>query len=228
VQRVRELIREAKAAYPADTFFTGVDRRLRLSSQARAFYRAYDRALSYLDQESWGALSQKALAHFRDHRRGQLKQGFFNQLNDAFAYQYLVRRGNSRVRVLREGGRTTPDLSYFSGESLHHCEVKSIGISQEEVARRRSDQYAHRNSYGSLSDGFFNKLGSDLTHANSQISSLGTPGLVFIVATFDDATLTYYDSYRGQIASFLTSHPVPEVYVKVGVIGGRRIQKAGA
>ena len=227
MQRVRELIHEAKAAYPSDTFFAGVDRSLQVFPQARAFYRAYDRALSYLDHESWAAVSQKALSHFRDHRRGQLKQGFFHQLNDAFAYQHLVRRGYSRVRVLREGTQKTPDLSYFKGTSLLHCEVKSIGISEEEIAKRQPAEYAHRDTYGSLSNGFLNKLGSDLTHAQEQISSLGTPGLVFVVATFDDFTLTYYDRYRTQIAEFLASHPVPEVYVKVGVLGGRRIRKTG-
>lgn len=37
-------------------------------------YRTYDAALRVLDRESWEVLKTKALAHFRDHRPGQLKQ----------------------------------------------------------------------------------------------------------------------------------------------------------
>jgi len=75
---MRELIRAAMQAHPHDDFFGDLDSTLKISSQARAFYRAYDRALSYLDQQSWAELSRKAVAHFLDHREGQLKQGFFN------------------------------------------------------------------------------------------------------------------------------------------------------
>jgi hypothetical protein len=228
MQRMRELIREVQSAYPRDTFFANVNETLRQSSQARAQYRAYDRAFSLLDPESWIVLSRKALAHFQDHRQGQLKQGFFHQLNDAFAYQYLLRRGHSPIRVLREGKTRSPDLSYFSGGSLHHCEVKSIGISQEEILRRHPGEYVNRNAYRSLSDGFLGKLDADLVEANKQIQSRGTYGLVFVVATFDDFTLSYYERYREQISAFLAAHPVPEVYVKIGLIGGRRIHKAGA
>lgn len=225
MQRMRQLISEVQASYPRDDFFESVCQRLRDSSQARAYYRAYDRAFSYLDSESWTELSRKALAHFRDHRPSQLKQGFFNQLNDAFAYQYLVRRGYSRVRVIREGKKITPDLSYFSGASQRFCEVKSVGISLEEASGRQSGKYVDRNSYVSLSKGFFNKLNTDLNQGQAQITSFGTTGLVFVVANFEDPTLTYYDMYRKQIVEFLALNSVPEVYIKVGVIGGRRIQK---
>jgi hypothetical protein len=39
--------------------------------------------------------------------------GFFNQLNEAFAYQHLVRQGHDRVRILPEQGVRVPDLEYF-------------------------------------------------------------------------------------------------------------------
>ena len=222
---MRDLIRQVQASYPQDTFFANVDETLRRS---RAQYRAYDRAFSLLDTESWNELRKKAVSHFRDHRQGQLKQGFFHQLNDAFAYQYLLRQGNSHIRVLGEGNRKSPDLSYFRGKSLRHCEVKSIGISQEEIYRRHPGKYVNRDGYASLSAGFLNKLGAHLDEAQEQICSRGTDGLVFIVATFDDFSLSNYERCREQISEFLASHTAPEVYVKVGLIGGRRIHKADA
>ena len=87
MQRMRELVCEVQAANPSDGFFATLDETLRSSSQARAIYRAYDRALSGLDLASWHELTRKAIGHFSNHRKGQLKQGFFNQLNEAFAYQ---------------------------------------------------------------------------------------------------------------------------------------------
>jgi hypothetical protein len=221
---MRELINAAIAAYPADDFFVDLGLTLRQSSQARAFYRAYDRAFSYLDAASWHELSQKALLHFRDHREGQLKQGFFNQLNDAFAYQFLVRRGYTNVSILREKkNERTPDLQYFVGDVRHFCEVKTIGVSEEELARRASESAFDGSVYRELSDKFLGKLNSTLLQAQVQISSKGATGLVFILANFDDFTLLYYDRYRQQITALLDQHEVQNVYVKVGLIGGRRI-----
>lgn len=87
------------------------------------------------------------------------------------------------------------------------------------------NQYVDRSHYSELTAGFLGKLDSDLKKASEQIASTGTHGLVFVVATFDDFTLSYYRRYRAQIVQFLLSHPVPEVYVKVGVFGARRIHK---
>src|SRR5262245_21184870 len=114
MKRVFELINAVKQSYPNDCFFDGVHNSLKVSSQARAQYRAYESAFQYLDSESWKELKTKAIQHIQDHRQGQLKQGFFNQLNYAFAYQYIVRKGYQQVKILAETRRTTPDLSYQS------------------------------------------------------------------------------------------------------------------
>jgi hypothetical protein len=93
MQRIRELIASTKTKYPSDEFFSSIETTWKTSRQARAQYAGYERALRVLDPESWAALKAKAVAHFSDHRKGQLKQGFFNQLNEAFAYEHLVRSG---------------------------------------------------------------------------------------------------------------------------------------
>ena len=94
MRRIRELIAVVNEAHPKDRFFANIDTTLRASRQARAQYRAYGRALNCLDPQSWAELKEKAARHFLDHRKGQLKQGFFNQLNEAFAYEHLTRRGS--------------------------------------------------------------------------------------------------------------------------------------
>lgn len=226
MRRISDLITMTRDKYPCDDFFDRVGKTLRSSSEARAFYRAYDSALDCLDPDSWEVLSGKAVSHFQDHREGQLKQGFFNQLNEAFGYQYLVRRGFSGVSMVPEGKSKTPDLVYYSGSERRHCEVKTVCLSEDEIARRSCEnQYVNRSMYGELSLGFLKKLKDDLSRASVQITSSQSAGLIFVFAQFDDFTQTYYDRYREQISECLADHLAPEVCVKVGLIGGRRIQK---
>jgi hypothetical protein len=226
MQRMRELVCEVQAANPSDGFFATLDETLRSSSQARAIYRAYDIALYGLDLASWHELKRKAIGHFSNHRKGQLKQGFFNQLNEAFAYQHLVRQGYREVAILREDGKTTPDLAYYAAGSQRFCEVKTIGISDDEIAFRAAEQSFDSTIYQDLSEGFMNKFISVLTQAQRQIASRGSDGLIFVVAEFDDFTLQHYDRYREKLFRNLLEHEAQEVFVKVGLIGGRRIYKS--
>ena len=135
MDRFRDLVALVRAKHPRDHFFANYDQMLTIPELGDD-YRAYERALQCLDPDSWTELQTKAVNHFMDQRRGQLKQGFFNQLNDAFAYRHLVRRGYRQVRVLRESGKTQPDLEYFNGGKRLFCEVKTLGISDDQIARR--------------------------------------------------------------------------------------------
>ena len=69
MSRMAALIQLIKTTHPQDNFFECVGETLRLSKQARAFYRAYDKAFDCMDQLSWERLSLKGVAHFRDHRK---------------------------------------------------------------------------------------------------------------------------------------------------------------
>lgn len=225
MRRMRELISEVQVAYPSDRFFATLDETLRSLPQSRASYRAYERAFSGLDLESWHELKRKAIGQYCNHRNGQLKQGFFNQLNEAFAYQYLVRKGYRNVAILREDGNTIPDLAYYAAGSQRFCEVKTIGISDDEIARSADEQSFDSAIYKDLSEGFMNKFIAVLTQAQRQIASRGSDGLIFVVAKFDDFTLQHYDRYRVKLCRILLEHEAQEVFVKVGLIGGRRIFK---
>lgn len=174
---------------------------------------------------SWHELKRKAIGQYCNHRNGQLKQGFFNQLNEAFAYQYLVRQGYRNVAILREDGKTTPDLHYYAAGSQRFCEVKTIGISDDEIARSADVQSFDSTIYQDFSEGFRKKLLAVLTQAQRQIASRGSEGLIFVVVNFDDFTLQHYDRYQAELCRILREHEADEVFVKVGLIGGRRIFK---
>ena len=225
MKRMRELIERVKVTYPDDSFFNDLDEVFELSSQASSQYQAYELAFSYLDPASWQILSQKAMEHFKDHREGQLKQGFFNQLNEAFAYQFLVQCGYENVRVLNENGNTRPDLTYDAAGIKRYCEVKTIGLSDDEIKRYETGEAFDGTVYMELSDGFLRQLNDDLVRAHEQITSQGSHGLVFVIVNFDDFTLTYYEQYHKQITEFLAHHKVPEVYIKVGLLSKHEIYK---
>lgn len=228
MRRMRELIAQVQASHPRDPFFERIELTWADSRQARTQYAAYDRAFQTMDEQSWSELKCKALKHFFDHREGQLKQGFFNQLNEAFAYQHLTRRGYSGVKVLREDGKVKPDLEYMVGGQRAFCEVKTIGISQDLLARRERRGAYSGSTYSDLSAGFLNKLNGTLTCAWNQVTSQEARGLIYLVVFFDDFTLRHYDRYRAQIQRLLTAHEAPSIHVKIGLSGQRKISKLSA
>lgn len=224
MRRIRELVTLIRASYPRDRFIANFDQKLSIP-EFGSDYRAYERALSFLDRESWMELQAKALRHFLDHRPGQLKQGFFNQLNDAFAYRHLVRRGYRNVRVLREDGTTQPDLEYFDGDEKLFCEVKTLGVSDEEIARRLSPKRFRSSIYYELDEGFLRKLRNTLDVAQRQINARGANGMIYLFLIFDDFTGEHYYTYRKQVHACVHMHKAKNVYVKIGLRGRRYIEK---
>lgn len=222
MKRIRELIVTVTQKYPNDQFFAGFEESCRLNMAKRTWYRKYDSTLQLLDKESWQIIKEKAVAHFNDHRRGQLKQGFFHQLNEAFAYNFLVRRGFSNVKILRESGKTTPDIQYFEAGLVKHCEVKTIGLSEEEI-KLRETQDVYQNPYANLEEGFFQKLACDVKNAREQIAKQNTSGLIYLIINFDDIALDYYSEYRRKIISFCRDQNMHNLYIKVGLRGNRHI-----
>lgn len=87
MKRIREIIADIRNRYPDDDFFSDFESSCRNSPIMKKYYQVYNNALIVLDDESWKILKEKALQHYFDHRRGQKKQSFFNQLNEAFAYR---------------------------------------------------------------------------------------------------------------------------------------------
>jgi hypothetical protein len=226
MRRFAELAGLARSRYPKDKYFDDLENSVRLSALARNQCLAYERAFTTLDQSSWSALRTKALAHFTHHREGQWKQGFFNQLNEAFAYRLLRQRGFARIKVLPELGKTTPDLEYFEGRYRRHCEVKTISISDEAIKRRSSSvAYNTYAIHGELSPQFIAKVVSAIGLASAQITAVGGGGLIFLNVHFDDFTLQHYSRYRRQLAACLNSVPTPNIYIKIGTAGRKFVAK---
>ena len=191
MKRIRELIAEVRRRYPEDHFFSNFKHSCRISAAKKAYYRAYNRALMALDPESWNILKHKALQHYFDHREGQTKQGFFNQLNEAFAYRYLIGMGYGDVRFIPEGKKPRPDIGFTTDGTEMYCEVKSLGTSNDEITRRNTVMAYDGAVYARLDYGFIKKFCDAVNAAKRQINQLGTEGLVYVVVRLDDIALDY-------------------------------------
>lgn len=218
---LNELIQKVTTSKKYDGFFDQIELDPINQPLAYQWYEAYEQAFLCLDSESWNILSAKAIEHYRQHRDGQLKEAFYNQLNEAFAYQYLQNQGYKNIKILDDSAKKKkiPDLSYEIMGKQFYCEVKSIGVSVDELSRSQSGESYEGSVYYSLHEGFFTKIKSKFDEATIQISEYGE-GLIFIyIPRFDDFTHMYYNCYREQIIEFINSYEVIEVYIKVGILG---------
>jgi hypothetical protein len=131
------------------------------------------------------------------------------------------------VRFMREDGIIkTPDIGYVD-QGLKFCEVKSIGISDDEIKRRygpdpgshavRGQDFFDGNAYTTLSDGFLNKLKIAVNEARKQIASVKGTGIVFLLLRFDDLTPDYVETYRAQLREFCDADH--DVVLKLGHVG---------
>lgn len=230
MKRFRELVAAVRERFSDDDFFADFENKCQLEPSRLKHYRPYNDALMLLDNESWSALREKALEHFRNERRGQRKQGFFNHLNEAFAYRYLRRRGFKNIRFIKEAKEKRPDLGFIDRGTNCYCEVKTIGISDDEISRRETHGVQDGSVYVNLSAGFLNKMAATVETAWTQIRSVGENGLVFILINSDDIAQDYRKRHRKQLTQFYRSQGFENLVIKMGYRGnsGIRINRHAA
>lgn len=225
VSRLRKLFQELKPQFPDDWYLDGIDLSLELFPQARSAVATYERVLRTLDDGAWGILKEKVIREFSTGKNdGRGKHQFYNHLNEAFAFRFLLQSGYQQVTLIPEDTAKknkpkSPDIRFIRNNSFAYCEVKTINISENEIARMQSENSFNSSIYQQLDNPFLKtKFTGDIRHASEQISSLGTDGLVYIIAHFDDFTLAHYSTYRQQIMGVLNSEfPTQEVYIKIGL-----------
>jgi len=227
MKRILEIIGDIRRRYPCDDFFSNFEEDYRISSEKggmRDYYCLYNKALITLDNESWEILKEKALNQYMNHREGQKKQGFFNHLNETFAYQYLVHEGFDDVRFIREGPQISPDIQFVAHGIPWCCEVKTLGISDAQIKRRSSFEVIDIADYINLDNGFLNKFSDAVIAARKQMQSWGTNGLVYIIVNFDDPSLDLYQDYhREQLIKFVQDHGFENLFIKIGLLGNESI-----
>ncbi len=104
-----------------------------------------------------------------------------------------------------------------------YCEVKTLGISNDEISRRGSGSVHDGKVYYSLGEGCLNKFQLAVESAWTQIKELGPEGLVYILMRFDDIALDHYQNYRKQLMKFSKRQGFKNLYIKIGITGNKRI-----
>lgn len=175
--------------------------------------------MSILDETSWNSLAKKAKDVFPGEETERGKSGFFDLLNEAFAYEYLKDQGAKNIRFEdAEGNVETPDIYYEINASPRYCEVKTFNISDCVIKKFQSKRVFDSSIYEKLNDFFLKKFDGVLEKANKQISARSGIGCTYIIMHFDDFTLRYYKNYCQQLMEFLSSkYPNQTVIIRVNI-----------
>jgi hypothetical protein len=135
----------------------------------------------------------------------------------------LVAKGYGDVQFIPEDKKPRPDIGFTCDGITMYCEVKSLGISNDEISRRNTVMAYDGGVYAKLNDGFLKKFCDAVNAASRQIDALGSEGLVYIVVRFDDIALDHYRIYRRQLIEVSEKHGFDNLFIKIGILGNKRI-----
>jgi hypothetical protein len=200
-----------------DVFFQNFKQTFNDEPTKKRQFTDLEHELQGLDPIAWKYLKKDVapLLQKKHPTRGWLL--LFDKLNHAKAYNHLAKVGCIAIRFIPESsvsGQKTPDLEAQLGPTKVLCEVKTINISEIEATRRT---YGGRSTQAQVSDGFFNKLISDLQRAKKQMDTSSqvqiTKKIAYIVVNFDDVLHQYAEDYKEQIDAFVAANQIPELEV---------------
>jgi hypothetical protein len=213
--RLYELKDSVRGPTPANAYFRGFTGHLARSGHVRDFYLRYERSLQGLDDKAWEHLKQEAMPRLtaRD-KKGRGWQQLFDLLNEARAYNYLKSRGATNLHFIPRSSGKTPDLEGFCASKRVLCEVKTLNISEEEVAFR-SGRKRVRSGQIALPSEFLHKLRTSLDAAKQQLLAFDllhtAIHFVYLNVGFDDILGEFKEGYFRQIDNDLARTPVTDV-----------------
>ena len=212
--RLYELRDQIQDPLSPNAYFRDFDNRARDFAPMLKQFRDIEAELGGLDSVSWSYLKTELvpLLTKKDAKRGW--RALFDRINEAKGYNYLAIFGCTDIEFIPRSpkqGEPTPDLRGSLGHIKVLCEVKTIGISQVEAARRNDGSVG--TILAELEDGFFNKLTATLETARRQMVTFcpdpGTKRIAYVIVDFDDSLHEYAQEYSKQIATFIATQPVP-------------------
>lgn len=212
MKRMNELIKKIEEK---DNFFYEFIESCDVNPHRFSFYEELNSVFSSLEENSWEKLKNKAIKSYLDHRSDireefkevVIKQGFFNILNEAYAYKYLKEKRSINIEFLDERkNKKTPDLKFMHENKVYFCEVKTLAVSLTQLERQKNKEGYDCSIHGQLGDSFFDKMEKTIKTARKQIKggAENHRGLIYLLINFDDITLDYFARYKEQIDRFLS------------------------
>ncbi len=214
LDRVIKLKNEILAEFPKDEYFNNFEATLD-DKIVLCNWEVYEKIFQNLDEKAWQILKEKSKKHFKGSRVNNWKEPFFNHLNEAFGYSYLLKMGFSDIQYiedLKKKNASVPDLKCKNDVGELICEVKTINTSKEELEQRK--KLVAREGFDSkLNKVFIEKLESTILQAKTQISNYNVDAqkLVFLIIHYDDFFVIYNDEYKTQISLYLKENFENEV-----------------
>jgi hypothetical protein len=206
---LRDCIRDPASA---NAYFQQFDETLAKSAHVKEVYSRWERMLERLDVQAWEHLKSEAVPRLtaRD-KNGRGWQQLFDILNEGRAYNYLTSIGCTRVRFVQRSRERSPDLEAVLGSKDLLCEVKTINISEEEIAARTRPMKA-RSLPIDLTHGLLKKLRATVQAAREQMATYDPCGtavhIVYLNICFDDCLAERKKAYFQQIDDYLATEPV--------------------
>jgi hypothetical protein len=201
--RLYELRDCIAAPASSDAYFRDFDQNLARSAHVKDVYLRQERVLQRLDDQAWEHLKGEALPRLTAHdKRGRGWQQLFDILNEARAYNYLKSLGCTDLRYIPRSHEKTPDLEGSLALGRVLCEVKTINISDQEIAFR-TYPFKARSIPTIVADGFLKKLRATVETAKLQL--MGFDGdhaaihFVYLNVCFDDFLAELKEAYFKQI-----------------------------
>lgn len=185
-------------------FFEGFEESLELNIEKRRYFENIERDLSVLSGDDFQFLKGKVIYAFnkKDTERGWSPA--INLLNEAKAYDYLLKSGCVDVSFIPESQSSTPDISATCESRAVLCEVKTVNISKEELSARNCTCVTTVAAH--LSSNFLEgKLLNIAKNAYKQINKysrnneIGSDNRLFIVMNFDHSVHEYIRNYMEDI-----------------------------
>jgi hypothetical protein len=199
----------------SDAYFRDFDQNLARDAHVKDVYLRQERVLQGLDDQAWEHLKGEALPLLtaRD-KRGRGWQQLFNILNEARAYNYLKSLGCTNLRFIPRSHERSPDLEGSLALDRVLCEVKTINISDQEIAFRTGPVEA-RSIPRTVTDRFLKKLRATVETAKLQLLAFdhgrAAVHFVYLNVSFDDFLAEPKEAYFKQIDDDLAETPVPGI-----------------
>lgn len=199
--RVYELVASLKGA--PKSYFRNFKTSLRDNPIKRKHFIDIEAELAALDAIAWDHLKANVGPLFIKGEKLRGWQGAFSELNEAKAYNFLVRRDYTCVGFIpRRSDTKTPDLRAKMENIDVLCEVKTINRSERAVRAQAQAIVSSVSNF--LPVAFFSKLASTVRSADQQMAAFSSvpdvKRIVYLVINFDDAFHESVDDYLAQIS----------------------------
>lgn len=201
--RVYELAASLKGA--RKSYFRNFTASIRDHPLKRERFVEIEAELATLDAAAWEHLKASVGPLFLKNETARDWKGASSALNEAKAYNYLVRRGCTSVTFIpRRVDVQTPDLRARMGSLDVLCEAKTINRSQR-----------------AISPAFFTKLASTVRRADRQMAAFSSQPnvkrIAYLVIDFASAMQDDVDDYLRQIQERREEFAVPGLEIILDV-----------